>query len=89
MIQAASDSGNASGLVFFLFDLLHLNGDNVSALPLIERKAPLAALLTDAGSPLHYCDYQIGHGRAQKVGMRCREFPDMRKTPSSCRATEA
>src|SRR5712672_3702340 len=25
MIQAASDSGNAAGLVFFLFDLLHLN----------------------------------------------------------------
>src|SRR5882672_894116 len=64
MIQAASDSGNAAALVFFLFDLLHLNGDNVSALPLIERKAQLAALLADAGSPLQYCDHQIGHGRA-------------------------
>jgi len=32
--------------------------------PLIERKARLAALLSDARSPLHYCDHQIGHGRA-------------------------
>jgi bifunctional non-homologous end joining protein LigD len=31
---------------------------------LIERKACLAALLSDARSPLHYCDHQIGHGRA-------------------------
>ena len=45
MIQAASDAGNAAGLVFFIFDLLHLDGDDVSARPLIERKARLAALL--------------------------------------------
>src|SRR5205085_5952914 len=42
MIQAASDAGNAESLVFFLFDLLHLDGDDVSALPLLERKARLA-----------------------------------------------
>jgi ATP-dependent DNA ligase len=27
MIQAASDAGNAAGLVFYLFDLLHLDGE--------------------------------------------------------------
>jgi bifunctional non-homologous end joining protein LigD len=64
MIQAASESGNAAALVFFLFDLLHLDGEDLCARPLIERKAKLAALLPDAGSPLHYCDHQIGHGRA-------------------------
>jgi DNA ligase D-like protein (predicted ligase) len=63
MIQLASDSGNAAALVFFMFDLLYLDGDDVSAQPLIERKAWLAALLSNAGSPLHYCDHQIGHGR--------------------------
>src|SRR3984893_13581259 len=63
MIQAASDNGNAAALGFFLFDVLHLDGEDVSAQPLIERKARLAALLSDAGSPLHYCDHQIGHGR--------------------------
>src|SRR5438309_11309200 len=46
MIQAASDAGNAAGLVYFLFDLLHLDGDDVGARPLIERKARLAALLS-------------------------------------------
>src|ERR1700704_2361133 len=64
MIQAASDSGNAAALFFFLFDLLYLDGEDLCARPLIERKARLAALLSDAGSPLHYCDHQIGHGRA-------------------------
>jgi bifunctional non-homologous end joining protein LigD len=43
MIQVASDAGNAAGLVYFIFDLLHLDGEDVSALPLIERKTRLAA----------------------------------------------
>jgi bifunctional non-homologous end joining protein LigD len=34
MIQLASDAGNAAGLVFFLFDLLYLDGEDVGALPL-------------------------------------------------------
>jgi bifunctional non-homologous end joining protein LigD len=63
MIQAASDSGNAAALVFFLFDLLHLDGEDVAARPLIERKVLLAALLANTSSPLHYCDHQAGHGR--------------------------
>src|SRR5260221_631158 len=75
MIQAASDSGNAAALVFFLFDLLHLDGEDLCVRPLIERKARLAALLSDARSPLHYCDHQIGHGRAfheKACAMLCR-----------------
>src|SRR5258707_15893717 len=44
MIQLASDSGNAAALVFFIFDLLHLDSDDVGARPLLERKAQLAAL---------------------------------------------
>ena len=46
MIQAASDSGNAAALVFFLFDLLYLDGEDVRAGPLIERKQES---LVDAG----------------------------------------
>jgi DNA ligase D-like protein (predicted ligase) len=64
MIQNASDGGNAAGLVFFLFDLLYLDGDDLSVRPLIERKARLAELLAKAGPPLLYSDHQIGHGRA-------------------------
>ena len=64
MIQLASDAGNAAGLVFFLFDLLYLDGEDLCPRPLIERKTRLAALLTNVGSPLHYSDHQAGHGRA-------------------------
>jgi bifunctional non-homologous end joining protein LigD len=38
LIQNASDTGNGDALVFFLFDLLHLNGESTSARPLKERK---------------------------------------------------
>src|SRR6266480_1454395 len=38
MIQNASDTGNAAGLAFFLFDLLYLDDDDLSARSLIERK---------------------------------------------------
>ncbi len=59
----ASDSGNAAALVFFLFDLLYVDGEDLCAQPLVDRKARLAALLADARSPRHYCDHQVGHGR--------------------------
>jgi ATP-dependent DNA ligase len=64
IVQLASDSGNAAALVFFLFDLLHLDGEDLAARPLIERKARLAELLAPAGSPLQYSDHQIGRGPA-------------------------
>jgi bifunctional non-homologous end joining protein LigD len=64
MIQLASDAGNAAGLVFFLFDLLYLDGEDVSARPLEERAARLAALLANVTSPLQYSDHQAGHGPA-------------------------
>jgi DNA ligase D-like protein (predicted ligase) len=64
MIQAASDAGNAAGLVYFIFDLLHLDAEDVTALPLIERKTRLAELLSGAATPLHYIDYHRGEGPA-------------------------
>jgi ATP-dependent DNA ligase len=36
--QTASDSGNTDALVFFLFDLLYIDGEVISAAPLHERK---------------------------------------------------
>jgi DNA ligase D-like protein (predicted ligase) len=44
LIQNATDTGEGS-LVFFPFDLLFLDGENLMALPLVERKARLASLL--------------------------------------------
>jgi bifunctional non-homologous end joining protein LigD len=62
LIQAASDTGNADALVFFLFDLLYLDCDEISSAPLLERKDRLRDLLSNAGSPLQYSDHQIGRG---------------------------
>jgi DNA ligase D-like protein (predicted ligase) len=62
MIQAASDTGNAGALVFFLFDLLYLDGETISAAPLPERKDRLRDLLSNAGAQLQYSDHQIGRG---------------------------
>ena len=64
LIQNASDTGNSGALVFFLFDLLHLDGAAIHALPLRDRKECLRDLLSGAGSPLHFSDHQIGCGRA-------------------------
>jgi bifunctional non-homologous end joining protein LigD len=64
IVQLAADAGNAAGLVFFLFDLLHLDGEDIAAQPLIERKARLDELLSEVRSPLQYSDHQIGHGPA-------------------------
>jgi bifunctional non-homologous end joining protein LigD len=64
IVQLASDSGNAAALVFFLFDLLHLDGEDLAARPLIERKVRLQELLADIRSPLQFSDHQIGQGPA-------------------------
>ena len=63
LIQNATDTGEGS-LVFFLFDLLHLDGENLTALPLVDRKTRLASLLNGAPNSLRYNDHQIGHGPA-------------------------
>src|SRR6516164_5445719 len=57
LIQNATDTGEGS-LVFFLFDLLFLDGESLMALPLVERKARLATL--SAPNSLRYNDHQIG-----------------------------
>jgi bifunctional non-homologous end joining protein LigD len=64
LILNASDTGNGDALVFFLFDLLHLDGETLGARPLQERKERLRELLSDASAPLQFSDHQIGRGRA-------------------------
>jgi bifunctional non-homologous end joining protein LigD len=61
VVQLASDS-IAAALIFFLFDLLYLDGEDPRPLPLIERKERLSALLANAGSSLRYSDHVIGRG---------------------------
>jgi ATP-dependent DNA ligase len=45
--QAATDGERGVRLVYYAFDLLHLDGRDVSALPLIDRKALLEPLIAD------------------------------------------
>ena len=47
LIQNATDTGEGS-LVLFLFDLLFLDGKDLTGLPLVDRKTRLEALLTGA-----------------------------------------
>jgi bifunctional non-homologous end joining protein LigD len=64
LIQNASDTRSSEALVFFLFDLLHLDGEAIAPMPVTERKERLRALLSGGDSPLHFSDHQIGRGRA-------------------------
>jgi ATP-dependent DNA ligase len=46
-MQAAPDGARGARLVFYAFDLLHLDGRDTARLPLIERKALLHPIVTD------------------------------------------
>lgn len=49
-------------LHFHAFDLLELAGEDLSALPNIERKERLEALLAEAAPPIHLAEHVIGAG---------------------------
>jgi bifunctional non-homologous end joining protein LigD len=57
-----------ANVVYFVFDLLELDGKDLTKLPLDERKARLAKLLGAAGKKkkdpgvIRYSDHVIGHG---------------------------
>ncbi|MCV9938118.1 DNA ligase D [Boseaceae bacterium BT-24-1] len=64
-LQAALSDGETADLVFFAFDLLHLDGENLQAEPLLARKERLEELLRAAGpdSPLRYSEHFIEPGQ--------------------------
>lgn len=55
-LQADLSDGRKDRFVFYAFDLLHLDGHDLTALPLIERRAMLRQLLRDAG-PVRYSEH--------------------------------
>ena len=63
LIQNVMETGDAA-LVFFVFDLLFLDGHDLRTLPLLDRKVRLAALLAGAPPALSYSDHQLGQGPA-------------------------
>jgi ATP-dependent DNA ligase len=62
-MQQASDRGGA-GLVYFAFDLLELDGEDLTGLPLSERKTRLASLLTKPPNGIEFTDHEGGDGEA-------------------------
>jgi ATP-dependent DNA ligase len=65
-IQNASDVGKSDALVFFLFDLLYLDGETLGSAPLIDRKAPSEA----AGAGAAAIAIQRSSGRT-RTGVLC------------------
>jgi bifunctional non-homologous end joining protein LigD len=49
-------------LVYFAFDLLHLEGEDLTRLPLLERKAKLETLLRRAPVDVRFSSHVIGNG---------------------------
>jgi bifunctional non-homologous end joining protein LigD len=47
---------------YFAFDLLELNGEDLTQLPLTERKAKLREILPDDNPRLRYSDHIVGNG---------------------------
>jgi bifunctional non-homologous end joining protein LigD len=74
-LQDALSAGRADRISYHLFDLLWLNGEDLRALPLIERKARLEKLLGKRPPrPLAYCSHVLGqapafHRQACKMGL--------------------
>jgi bifunctional non-homologous end joining protein LigD len=75
-LQALLSGGRRAGLVYFVFDLLHLDGEDVSRLPLVERKRRVHELLArlTPGQPLRPVDHIVGNGpavfaEAQRMGL--------------------
>lgn len=60
-LQAAL-KGDPTKIDYFAFDLLELDGENLTRLPLIERKEKLAALIGEAQGRIRYSDHIVGNG---------------------------
>ncbi|HEV7669741.1 MAG TPA: DNA ligase D [Thermoanaerobaculia bacterium] len=64
-LQNALRSDHQANLAYFVFDLLHLDGKDLTGLPLSERKDALRELLEAAGEDvLHFNDHVEGKGAA-------------------------
>jgi DNA ligase D-like protein (predicted ligase) len=59
--QAATDGSRGVRLVYFAFDLLHLDGRDIASRPLVERKALLEPLVTAIPS-LQFNGHETGDG---------------------------
>ncbi len=62
-LQRSIRRNDDHGLVYFAFDLLHLNGEDCSRMPLMERKQLLQYILaSDSNGYLRFTDHVQGQG---------------------------
>jgi bifunctional non-homologous end joining protein LigD len=54
--------GAPAKIDYFVFDLLELDGEDLTGLPLIERKAKLRALLPEGDARIRYSEHIVGNG---------------------------
>ena len=71
--QAATDSSRGMRLVYYVFDLLHLDGRDTASLPLVERKALLKPLIADVPG-LQFNDHETGDGSSRKMRVLASEL---------------
>jgi bifunctional non-homologous end joining protein LigD len=59
MLQAALSNGDRDSFVYYVFDLLHLDGEDLTSLPMVERKTALKELLEATGdtSSIRYSEH--------------------------------
>ncbi|SFZ81264.1 bifunctional non-homologous end joining protein LigD [Devosia enhydra] len=70
-LQNDLSEGRSDRFVFYLFDLMHLDGQDLTGVPLVERKHVLETLLADADPVLRYSDH-FGEDGALVLRHACR-----------------
>ncbi|MEE2692095.1 MAG: DNA ligase D [Pseudomonadota bacterium] len=68
-LQQVEENGGAT-LIYYAFDLLELDGEDMRKRPLIERKAALKRIIEPAVDPLRFSDHIEGGGEAV-IAMAC------------------
>jgi bifunctional non-homologous end joining protein LigD len=67
LLEEALSAGDSHSMIYFAFDLCHLDGFDLSAAKLIDRRAALEGLiapLIDDRSPIQFSDHVSGDGAA-------------------------
>jgi len=62
-LQNLMKMGRHGDILYYAFDIVHCNGYDLTATPLIERKELLRQLLQNEPDPLRYSDHIQGHGK--------------------------
>ena len=61
-LQNTIGKPNPQGMIYFVFDLLYLNGYNLVHVPLLERKQLLHQIIPHADGCVRYAEHIVGNG---------------------------